>query len=141
MATAKSKTDPAMPAMTTWRIHVPANLDERDLMNHLDLLPVSRQQIVDPREGPRDPGRRRGRLPVLPVDAELTTQEAADLLQVSRPFLVEQLEQGVISHRKVGTHRRVRAQDVIEYKHALDQSRLKVLDELAAYAQELDMGY
>jgi excisionase family DNA binding protein len=56
---------------------------------------------------------------------------------VSRPFLIEQLEKGVIPHRKVGTHRRVMFADVMKYKHAMDQNRLKALEELSALDQEL----
>jgi len=78
---------------------------------------------------------------VLPMDAELTTQQAADILDVSRPFLIEQLEKGVIPHRKVGTCRRVALQDVLKYKEAMLQGRLKALDELVAQAQELGLGY
>ncbi len=78
---------------------------------------------------------------VVPVHAELTMQQAADLLNVSEPFLIDQLEQGVIPHRKVGRQRRIRFQDVMLYKATMDRDRLQALDALAAQAQELGMGY
>jgi excisionase family DNA binding protein len=78
---------------------------------------------------------------IIPENAELTTVQASEILNVSRPFLIKLLEEGAIAHRKVGKHRRVRAEDVMAYKAAIDQRREKILDQLAQEAQEMDMGY
>ncbi len=83
-----------------------------------------------------------GRIVTLfPIHAELTTQEASDLLGVSRPFLVKQLELEEIPYRKVGKHRRIRFQDLMTYKNRIDEARNQTLDELVALDQELGLGY
>jgi excisionase family DNA binding protein len=74
---------------------------------------------------------------IIPVHAELTTQEAADMLNISRPSLIQLLEEGKIDYRRVGTHRRVRFEGLMKYKRHIDEERRKALEELAAYDQEL----
>jgi excisionase family DNA binding protein len=78
---------------------------------------------------------------LIPIHAELTTQKAADLLGVSRPFLIKQLEQEVIPFRRVGTHRRIAFSDLMKYKREIDSKREQTLNELTKQAQELNMGY
>jgi excisionase family DNA binding protein len=74
---------------------------------------------------------------LIPVHAELTTQEAADLLTISRPSLIQLLDEGKIEYRKVGTHRRVRFESLMDYKRKADAARRAALAELAAYDQEI----
>lgn len=78
---------------------------------------------------------------IVPVHAELTTQEAADLLNVSRPHLVKLLETDKLTYHKTGKHRRVRFDDLMAYKKARDEKSKQALDALAAEAQGLRMGY
>lgn len=73
---------------------------------------------------------------LIPDTHELTTQEAADILNVSRPFLVKLLEQGEIPYIKVGSHRRIRFQDLMAYKEQRDMKRDKLLDKLIEMSQE-----
>ncbi|MPR03434.1 helix-turn-helix domain-containing protein [Pseudomonas sp. MAFF 212408] len=78
---------------------------------------------------------------VVPIHAELTSQEAADLLNVSRPHLVKMLEEGAIPFTKTGRHRRIRFSDLIAFKQRRDEESQEAMDALAQQGQELGMGY
>jgi len=78
---------------------------------------------------------------LVPIHAELTTQQASDFLGVSRPYLVALVERGELPHHKVGTHRRVYFRDLLEYREARLKQSKTAFAELAAQAQELGLGY
>jgi excisionase family DNA binding protein len=78
---------------------------------------------------------------LIPLHAELTTQEAADFLNVSRPYLIALLEERQIPYRKVGTHRRIKFGELQAFKKRNDEEHAVALNELAAQAQELKLGY
>ena len=78
---------------------------------------------------------------VVPIHAELTTQDAADMLNVSRPHLVKLLESGALPFHKAGKHRRVRFADLMAFKAQRDRTSSLAMEELARQAQELRLGY
>jgi excisionase family DNA binding protein len=78
---------------------------------------------------------------VIPVHAALSTKQAADILNVSRPFLIGLLEQKAIPFHMVGSHRRVLLRDLMDYRAKIDKRRAECLNELARISQEDEMGY
>lgn len=78
---------------------------------------------------------------VIPTESELSTQDAANHLQVSRTHIVKLLEQGKIPFRKAGTHRRIKLIDLLNYEASINNERTNQLGFLAKQAQELKMGY
>lgn len=78
---------------------------------------------------------------LIPSDSEISTQQAADMLNVSRPHLVKLLETGNIPFKKIGSHRRILLQDLITYEKKIANEREKQLDFLANQAQKLNLGY
>lgn len=77
---------------------------------------------------------------VVPVGKAMTTQQAANLLNVSRQYLVRLLDEGHIPHHKTGTHRRVMIEDLLAFKHQRDQARMTTLDDLSQLSQDFG-GY
>ena len=76
---------------------------------------------------------------IIPQHAELTTMEAADILNVSRPFVIKLLESGDIPYRKVGRHRRILLEDLMSYKEKSDEQSRAAMDELVALSEELGL--
>lgn len=76
---------------------------------------------------------------VIPLHAELTTVQAAELLNVSRPYLIKQIEAGGIPHHMVGTHRRLKLVDVLAYRDRLEAQANDALDAMTAEAEELGL--
>ena len=83
----------------------------------------------------------RKRITLMPQKHELTTQEAAAFLNVSRPFVIKEIEAGKIPHRKVGRHRRVAFVDLVKYQRASHTASDQALQDLADQAQRLGLGY
>ncbi|MCQ2739264.1 MAG: helix-turn-helix domain-containing protein [bacterium] len=76
---------------------------------------------------------------LIPMDKELTTQQAADILNVSRPYFIKLLENGTIKFRKTGTHRKVLMQDLIEYRDKRAENRRANIEEMSKLSQELGL--
>ena len=78
---------------------------------------------------------------LLPIDVEVTTQQAAEILNVSRPHIIKLLEKGEISFRKVGSHRRILLRDILEFESTFKAGRREKLNKLVKEAQKLNLGY
>jgi excisionase family DNA binding protein len=78
---------------------------------------------------------------LLPQSKELTTQQAADILHVSRPHLIKLLDQGRMPFHQVGTHRRIRIEDLLAYREKRNQHRREQLEELTHISEQLPGGY
>lgn len=78
---------------------------------------------------------------LVPVRAQITTEQAAHFLGVSRPFVIKQLKTGKLPFQKVGSHRRIAFADLLKFRQEMQKESNAAMDELLAQAQELDMGY
>ncbi|NUY57190.1 MULTISPECIES: helix-turn-helix domain-containing protein [Salinivibrio] len=78
---------------------------------------------------------------ITPIHAELTTQEGADMLNMSRPTFIKLLDANEIPYSRTGNRRKVAYADLMAYKNRLEEKRLAALAELSALDQEMDMGY
>lgn len=78
---------------------------------------------------------------LMPQKHELTTQEAAAMLNVSRPFVIKQIENGTLTCKKVGRHRRIEFQDLMQYKVKMQQQTGKALDDLSMLSREMGLEY
>lgn len=108
-------------------------MNEQDLILPRQALALLRDLLAEMAQG--------NIVSIVPTHHLLTTQQAANILNVSRPFLIQLLLTEKIPFSKVGTHRRIRYQDLMEYKSKRDQESQEMLDELTRQAQEDDMGY
>lgn len=109
------------------------SLDGDELILPRQALALLRELLIEMARG--------NAVTIVPMHAELTTQEAANFLNVSRPYLVRLLEQGEIPFTKTGTHRRIRYPDLLRHREEQLAKSRATLDKLAADAQELDLGY
>ena len=109
------------------------SLDGSEIILPAQALSLLRELLVEMAQGHA--------VTIVPTHAELTTQEAANFLNVSRPYVVKLLEQGEIAFSKAGTHRRIRYQDLLAYRAKRHEKSQRALDALAREAQELNMGY
>jgi excisionase family DNA binding protein len=78
---------------------------------------------------------------LIPHDKELTTKEAADILNMSRPFLVRLLDRGEIPYHRVGTHRRLKVEDVLAYRELRAARRREQLRTLTELSEQVEGGY
>ncbi|NOG31760.1 helix-turn-helix domain-containing protein [Halomonas sp. TBZ9] len=113
------------------RAHI--KLDGADLVLPRQALVLLRDLLTEMAQG--------NAVTLLPTHAEITTQEAANMLNVSRPHLVKLIEEGAIPFTRVGTHRRIRLPDLLAYKRQQEEASEAALQALADQAQDLDMGY
>ena len=78
---------------------------------------------------------------VMPANREFTTVEAAHFLNVSRPFVIKEIEEGRLPHRMVGTHRRIAFDDLVKYASAMREKQTAALERMADNARELGLDY
>lgn len=112
-------------------------LERLQTNNDMALPPLAVELFVDVLKNMAD-GKR---VAVVPVSSEVSTQEAANYLNVSRPYVVKLLEKGLMPFKKVGVRRRIAYTDLIAYKDKLVEDRRTQLAFLVNQAQELNMGY
>jgi excisionase family DNA binding protein len=101
-------------------------------------LPPSALKLIGQLLGAMSEGRP---IVLMPTEQELTTVEAANLLNVSRPFVIKEMDSGRLPHRKVGAHRRIALEDVLAYAQKMRTTQASALDRMAENAHELGLDY